>query len=159
MQVNRRNATLAVIEFSAVWPRWLKPRHSGDMAVIAREQEVDPLALMTEISTRATRLVAMNYRLSSVVLVSNGLCHTTPHQARNLLVQGLLTRLRSQGGGHLLLTVDASAGTRAQEQLRTLAKSFARVAVDSRVELGVRVGDAVERYALSPLPSEIARAG
>lgn len=136
----KRETTLVVMEFSAAWPRWLKPNHFADATVIAQDHGDNPIVLMTDVSRRAAQLEAIDCRLGTIVVVSNGSVEVSQAAARHSLVRGLLTRLGSLGGGKLVLTVDAGAGRRAQRDLDVLARSFERHAHRHDVELSVRVG-------------------
>lgn len=137
-----RSATLVVIEFSAAWPRWLKPSGS-DMAVVAQHYEGHPSSLVTQVASRTTRLEVVGWRLDTLVLVSNGRTDPDAVAARAILARGLAARMRARGRGGLLLAVDEKCGQRAGAHLRDLAASLHQTLVGSPVELGVRVGDRI----------------
>lgn len=136
-----RSATMVVIEFSAAWPKWLKPTGGGDMAVVAQHYEGPPSSLVTQVATRTTRLEAVGWSLDSIVLVSNGRSDPESVAARSVLARGLLSRLRSRGHGELILTVDEKLGRRAEAAVRALGASLERSVRGAQLTLSVRVGD------------------
>ena len=142
-----RPATMVVIEFSAAWPRWLKPTQNGDMAVVAQHYEGHPSSLVTQVATRTTRLEAVGWNLKSIILVSNGRSDPDSTAARSVLGRGLLSRLRLRGQGELLLTMDEKLGRRAAAQLRALGMSLENSLRGAPLALAVRVGDEVWRTA------------
>lgn len=144
MQPAARAATLVVIEFSASWPRWLKPTRGGDMAVVAQHYEGHPSSLVTQVASRTTRLEAVGWRLDSIVLVSSGRTDPDAVAARSVLSRGLLARLKGKGQGDLVLTVDERAGKRARHNLEALGAALAASCRGSHVGLCVRVGDEIE---------------
>jgi hypothetical protein len=150
-----RNATLVVIEFGASWPRWLDPSHSGDMAVVAQHYEGAPSSLITQVASRVTRLEAKGWQLNAVVFVSNGRCEGDSAAARSILAHGLLSRLRTAGGGHFALTVDPRHGRRACHNLSLLAESMAKAARMGGIALSTHAGEATaaERVDLAALAS------
>src|SRR6187551_3742285 len=103
MQTVQRSATMVVIEFSAAWPRWLKPASGGDMAVVAQHYEGHPSSLVTQVASRTTRLEAVGWQLDRIVLVSNGRVDPDAIAARSILARGLHARLRLIGRGELTL--------------------------------------------------------
>lgn len=135
-----RSATLVVIEFSATWPRWLKPTF-GDMAVVAQHYEGHPSSLVTQVASRTTRLLSVGWRLDSTVLVSSGRVDPDSVAARAVLARGLAARLKSRGMGELVLTVDERAGRRAAYNLRSLAAALESSLRGAPVGLCVRIGD------------------
>lgn len=138
-----RAATLVVIEFSASWPRWLKPT-GGDMAVVAQHYESHPSSLVTQVASRTTRLEAVGWRLDAIVLVSNGRTDPDSVASRAVLARGLAARLKARGRGELTLTVDERAGKRADHNLRSLATALESSVRGAAVSLCVRVGDETE---------------
>lgn len=141
MQPQSRSATLVVIEFSAAWPRWLKPAVGGDMAVVAQHYEGHPSSLVTQVASRMTRLEGVGWSLRDIVLVSNGRTDPDSIATRSILARGLLARLRHVGGGQLTLTVDERLGRRASSDLRSLAASLESSLRGTRVGLTARVGE------------------
>ncbi len=141
MQRTTRSATMVVIEFSAAWPRWLKPAVGGDMAVVAQHYEGHPSSLVTQVASRMTRLEAVGWSLNDVVLVSNGRTDADSIATRSILARGLLSRLRHIGGGRLTLTVDERLGRRASSDLRSLASAMESSLQGSAVRLTARVGE------------------
>lgn len=141
MQRDIRSATMVVIEFSAAWPRWLKPAAGGDMAVVAQHYEGHPSSLVTQVASRTTRLEAVGWSLDNLVLVSNGRADADAVAARSILARGLLSRLRLLGKGHLTLTVDDRLGKRAASDLRNLALSLESSLRGAQVGLTARVGE------------------
>lgn len=136
-----RAATLVVIEFSASWPRWLKPTRGGDMAVVAQHYEGHPSSLVTQVASRTTRLEAVGWRLDAIVLVSNGRTDPDAVAARAVLARGLAARLKARGRGELVLTVDERAGRRALHNLTSLAGALESSLRGAAVDLCVRVGE------------------
>jgi hypothetical protein len=145
---------MVVIEFSASWPRWLKPTASGDMAVVAQHYEGHPSSLVTQVATRTTRLEAVGWNLQSIVLVSNGRSDPDSIAARSVLARGLLSRLRLRGRGELLLTIDEKLGRRAGSHLRALGASLEHSLRGAHLSLGVRVGDDIW-HASAPLADSV----
>jgi hypothetical protein len=137
-----RSATMVVIEFSAAWPRWLKPS-SGDMAVVAQQYEGHPTSIVTQVASRTTRLESVGWRMDTLVVVSNGRTDPDSVAARSVLGRGIATRMKVRNHGRLLLAMDERSGKRAGSQLRTLASSLDHILSGSRVELAVRIGDLV----------------
>lgn len=136
-----RRATLVVIEFGASWPRWLDPTQSrSDMAVIAQHYEGPPSDLITQVASRVTRLEAMGWELTAIVLVSNGRADADTAAARSILARGLMARLAAAGGGHFALSVDERSGRRARHSLTALADALAPAAKAGEITLHVRVG-------------------
>src|SRR6478609_6144803 len=89
-----RPASLVVIEFGASWPRWLDPSSDrGDLAVVAQHYAGPPTDLITQVAMRVTRLQARGWRLSTMVLVSNGRADVPTAAARSVLARGLLAHL------------------------------------------------------------------
>lgn len=142
MQSPTSKATMVVIEFSASWPRWLKPG-AGDMALVAQHYEGAPSSLVTQVASRTARLEAVGWRMSTLVLVSNGRTDPDAVAARSVLARGLVARMRQKGGGSLVLAVDERLGRRAAAQLRELAAALHRTSAAAGVTLAVRVGDLV----------------
>lgn len=136
-----RSATMVVIEFSAAWPRWLKPQSGGDMAVVAQHYEGAPSSLVTQVASRTSRLEAVGWRLERIVLVSNGRTDPDSIAARSILARGLLSKLRLMGRGTLTLTVDERLGKRAAADIRALGASLERSMRGAAVGLTARVGD------------------
>jgi hypothetical protein len=134
------SATMVVIEFSAAWPRWLKPTSDGHMAVVAQHYEGHPSSLVTQVASRITRLENVGWKLNTVVVVSNGRTDADAVAARSILTRGLLSRLRQKGKGNLTLTVDESLGKRAAVDLRALGVNLERSLRGAPVGLSVRVG-------------------
>jgi hypothetical protein len=141
MQTVCRPATMVVIEFSAAWPRWLKPASGGDMAVVAQHYEGHPSSLVTQVASRTTRLEAVGWSMERLVLVSNGRMDPDAIAARSILARGLVSRLRLLGRGELTLTVDERLGRRAASDLRSLASSLERSLRGAPVLLTARVGE------------------
>ncbi len=141
MKPPTRSATMVVIEFSAAWPRWLKPAVGGDMAVVAQHYEGHPSSLVTQVASRMTRLEGVGWSLNDIVLVSNGRTDPDSIAARSILARGLLSRLRHIGGGRLTLTVDERLGRRASSDLRSLASSLESSLNGAGVRLTARVGE------------------
>jgi len=142
-----RESTVVVLEFSAAWPHWLKPKHSADATVIAQDHGDNPIVVIGEVAKRAAQLEAVSCHLGTVVLVSNGATDVSEAASRHSLVRALLTRLGelrlgAPGGRKLVLTVDGAAGVRARRDLDLLARSFERHARRNGVELAVHEGDA-----------------
>lgn len=140
--MRNRKATLVVIEFGASWPRWLDPSESGDMAVVAQHYEGAPSSLIAQVANRVTRLEAKGWQMKAIVFVSNGRCEGDFTAARSILAHGLLSRLKSAGGGHFALTVDARLGRRASHNLALLAESLENAAKLGGVALSVHAGEA-----------------
>lgn len=136
-----RPATMVVIEFSATWPRWLKPNAGGDMAVVAQHYEGHPSSLVTQVASRTSRLELVGWRLEQIVLVSNGRVDPDAIATRSILARGLLSRLRLLGRGHLTLTVDERLGRRAAADIRSLASNLERSLRGVPVGLTARVGE------------------
>ncbi len=141
MQRVIRPATMVVIEFSAAWPRWLKPTAEGNMAVVAQHYEGRPSSLVTQVATRTSRLEAVGWRLDKMILVSNGRSDPDSVAARSILARGLLSRLRLMGRGQLTLTVDERLGRRAAADLRALTISMERSLCGAPVGLNARIGE------------------
>ncbi len=157
-RVRRREATLVVIEFSAAWPRWLKPT-GGDMAVVAQHYEGHPSSLVTQVASRTTRLEAVGWALDRIVLVSNGQTDPDSVAARSVLARGLLARLKARGRGELVLTVDERFGKRARHNLSGLGHALESSTRGTPLGLRVRVGDDVQALNQNPLSdSLVARA-
>jgi hypothetical protein len=136
-------ATLVVIEYSAAWPGWLPPDTSGDVAVVAQHYEGHPSSLVTQVAMRATRLAAVGWRMSKVVLVTNGRSDADSVASRSVLARGLLSRLRQQGSGELVLSVDPRQGRRAVSRLMALGSALESFAGNTAVQLTLRVGDSI----------------
>lgn len=136
-----RNAMMVVIEFSAAWPRWLKPAGNAHMAVVAQHYEGHPSSLVTQVATRTTRLEGVGWTIDRIVLVSNGRGDADAIAARSILARGLLSRLRLLGRGELTLTVDERLGRRASSDVRSLAASLERSLRGAPVMLTARVGE------------------
>lgn len=137
----KMSATMVVIEFSASWPRWLKPAEGGDMAVVAQHYEGQPGSLVTQVATRTARLEAVGWHFDKLVLVANGRVDADAAAARSVLARGLLSRLRLLGRGELTLTVDEGLGQRAAADLRALALNLEPSLRGAPVSLNARVGD------------------
>lgn len=137
----KKSATMVVIEFSAAWPRWLKPAESGDMAVVAQHYEGQPSSLVTQVATRTARLSAVGWNFDKLILVSNGRVDVDAVAARSVLARGLLARLRLLGRGELTLTVDERLGQRAAADLRALALNLEPALRGASVSLNARIGD------------------
>src|SRR5690606_25253939 len=148
--------TLVVIEFSASWPRWLKPTRGGDMAVVAQHYEGHPSSLVTQVASRTTRLESVGWCLDSIVLVSNGRTDPDSVASRAVLARGLAARLKARGRGELTLTVDERAGKRAEHNLRSLAAALESSVRGAAVGLCVRVGDETEVLVPEPVADEFA---
>ena len=133
-----RAATLVVIEFSASWPRWLKPTRGGDMAVVAQHYEGPPSDLISQVANRVMRLESRGWDLSAIVLVSNGRADVDTVAARSVLARGLLARLASGGGGHFALSVEERLGRRASYSLTARAAGLEPSARAGDVTLHVR---------------------
>jgi hypothetical protein len=147
----RRNATLVVIEFSAVWPKWLKPDQFGDMAVVAQHYEGEPGSLVAQVASRTTRLEAVGWQLQTIVLVSNGRSDRDARASRSILARGLLARLKAMRSGELVLTVDDMAGKRAASDLWALVAALKPSIQGSGVELAGKVGKRTEWLSEEPL--------
>lgn len=141
MKRTARQATMVVIEFSAAWPRWLKPVSGGDMAVVAQHYEGHPSSLLTQVASRMTRLEHVGWSMSDVILVSNGRVDPDAIAARSILARGLLARLKHAGHGQLTLTVDERLGRRAASDVRGLAASLESSLRGVNVGLSARVGE------------------
>lgn len=148
-------ATLVVIEFSAAWPEWLAPGSSGDIAVVAQHYEGHPSSLVTQVAMRATRLARVGWRVAKVVLVTSGRSDPEAVAARSVLARGLLSRLRLQGYGELVLTVDPRQGRRAVSSLMALANALEASPGGGKVELSLRVGDCIYRGLEPPSDSVV----
>lgn len=135
-------ATMVVIEFSATWPRWLKPG-AGDMALVAQHYEGAPASLVTQVASRTARLEAVGWQMGTLVLVSNGRTDPEAVAARSVLARSLLARMRQRGGGSMVLALDERLGKRAAAQLRELAAALHRTSAAAGVTLAVRVGDLI----------------
>jgi hypothetical protein len=142
MQSSKSQATMVVIEFSAAWPRWLKPG-AGDMALVAQHYEGAPASLVTQVASRTTRLEAVGWQMKTLVLVSNGRTDPDAVAARSVLTRSLLARMRQKGGGSMVLALDERLGRRAAAQLRDLAAALHRTSAAAGVTLAVRVGDLI----------------
>lgn len=135
-----RPATLVVIEFGASWPRWLNPNGDrGDLAVVAQHYAGPPTDLITQVAMRATRLQACGWRLSAMVLVSNGRADAPTAAARSILARGLLAHLSASNGGSFVLSVDSYLGRRAEHDLTGLASALEPAALASNVQLRVEI--------------------
>lgn len=133
-----RPATLVVIEFGASWPRWLNPSGDrGDLAVVAQHYAGPPTDLITQVAMRITRLQGRGWRLTSMVLVSNGRADAHTAAARSILARGLLAHLAASGGGSYVLHVDSYLGQRAEHSLTALGAALEPSALASRVTLRV----------------------
>lgn len=142
-----RPATLVVIEFGASWPRWLDPSGArGDLAVVAQHYAGPPTDLITQVAMRVTRLQARGWKLSSMVLVSNGRADADTAAARSILARGLLAHLAGSGGGEFALSVDDYLGRRAEHDLASLAAALEPLARTSGVAL-------VREHAASKTPA------
>ena len=142
MQPSKSQATMVVIEFSAAWPRWLKPG-AGDMALVAQHYEGAPASLVTQVASRTSRLEAVGWQMKTLVLVSNGRTDPDAVAARSVLTRSLLARMRQKGGGTMVLVLDERLGKRAAAQLRELASTLHRTSAAAGVTLAVRVGDLI----------------
>jgi hypothetical protein len=137
-----RPATLVVIEYGASWPRWLNPTGDrGDLVVVAQHYAGPPTDLITQVAMRVTRLQARGWKLSGMVLVSNGRADSPTAAARSILARGLLAHLASSGGGSFVLSVDGYLGKRAAHDLSGLAAALEPSASTSRVQLRMERGD------------------
>jgi hypothetical protein len=133
-----RPKTLVVIEFGASWPRWLNPTGDrGDLVVVAQHYAGPPTDLITQVAMRVTRLQSRDWRLSAMVLVSNGRADAPTAAARSILARGLLAHLAASGGGSFALSVDGYLGRRAEHDLTALATALEPVALASNVALRV----------------------
>ena len=119
-----REATLVVIEFGASWPRWLNPSGPTDMAVVAQHYAGPPTDLIAQVANRVTRLGARGWRLTEMVLVSNGRADATTAAARSVLARGLLAHLAAADGAIFALSVDSYLGVRAQHDLALLGTAL-----------------------------------
>jgi hypothetical protein len=137
--------TLVVIEFGASWPRWLDPRHTGDVAVVAQHYQGEPCSLVTQVASRLTRLEAQHWRLRSLLIVSNGACDDASVAARAILARGLLAHLRDNGGGKMVLSVDERLGRRAEVNVTNLSDSLHVDACAAGIALSVHVTGYGER--------------
>jgi hypothetical protein len=151
--------TLVVIEFGGSWPRWLPPAERGDMAVVAQHYESRPSSLITQVASRVTRLEAVGWRLSTAVLVSNGRTDPDASASRCVLARGLVARLRSSGGGTVVLTSSQSAGPRAIRQLTALAASLAESEDIAFIDLCVRDGLGAVVFGENPETLRLASTG
>lgn len=129
------HATLVVIEFGALWPRWLDPSLPGDIAVVAQHYEGPPHSLVTQLENRLTRLIASNWKVETAVLVSNGRTDLESLGARSILARGLLAELKNGGGRRLVLAVTPERGERACKTLSTLADTLGPSLLEAGVEL------------------------
>ena len=133
-----RPKTLVVIEFGASWPRWLNPTGDrGDLVVVAQHYAGPPTDLITQVAMRVTRLQSRDWRLSAMVLVSNGRADAPTAAARSILARGLLAHLAASGGGSFALSVDGYLGRRAEHDLTALATALEPVALASNIALRV----------------------
>jgi hypothetical protein len=153
--MQRRPATLVVIEFGASWPRWRSPAHSGDMAVVAQHYEGLPTDLVTQVASRITRLCHANWQLDEVILVTNGRSDAEASAARSVLARGLVGHLNSAGGRELTLSVSDAHGRRALHDLTALAAALEPVTLACNLSLSVRVGEAEPVFS-RPAPSRVA---
>jgi hypothetical protein len=142
MQPPKSQATMVVIEFSAAWPRWLKPG-AGDMALVAQHYEGAPASLVTQVASRTSRLESVGWEMRTLVLVSNGRTDPEAVAARSVLTRSLLARMRQRGGGMMVLALDERLGRRAAAQLRELAAALHKTSVAANVTLAVRIGDMI----------------
>jgi hypothetical protein len=148
-----------VIEFSAAWPKWLKPTDCGDMAVVAQHYETLPTSLVTQVASRMTRLEAVGWQVDAVVVVANHRLDPDATASRSILARGLTARLKATGCGALVLTVDERAGVRAANTLRALAHSIHASGRHRPVAISVRVGNTVEILDEEQPTLRVARAG
>ncbi len=136
-----RSATLVVIEFGASWPRWLNPSgDGGDMAVVAQHYAGPPSDLITQVASRVTRLQARGWRMTGMVLVSNGRADADTASARSVLARGLLAHLAASEGASFVLSVDGYLGKRAEHNLATLASALEPAARASSIALRLETG-------------------
>jgi hypothetical protein len=149
--------TLVIIEYGASWPAWLPPS-SGDMAIVAQHYEGAPGSLLTQVASRLTRLEQGGWRLSRVVLVSNGRTDSEALGARSLLARGLLSRLAVAPHAELVLTHASGQGARSLGSLMALASSLEQSRAAATVQLVVREADSQVRGA-APLEESALRAG
>ena len=130
-----QHATLVVIEFGALWPRWLDPSHLGDIAVVAQHYEGAPHSMVTQVENRLTRLVESQWLIESAILVSNGRTDLEALGARSMLARGLLAHLKKTGGRRLVLAVSPERGERACKTLSALADTLQSGALESGIAL------------------------
>lgn len=132
-----KNATLVVIEFGGIWPRWLEPNAPGlgNVAVVAQHYEGHPRSLLVQVASRISRLEASGWDLDRVIFVSNGRGDSSVATQRSVLVRSLLERLVACRRGTLVLTADSEASLKSQRQLHQLADALASEALRGRVKI------------------------
>jgi hypothetical protein len=130
-----KHATLVIIEYGALWPRWLNPNRLGDIAVIAQHYEGPPHSLVTQVENRLTRLVVGQWLIESAILVSNGRTDLESLGARSIVARGVLSHLKKDGGQRLVLAVSPERGERACKTLAALVDTLQRGARESGIEL------------------------
>jgi hypothetical protein len=129
------HATLVVIEYGALWPRWLDPSRLGDIAVVAQHYEGPPHSIVTQFENRLTRLVASQWKIDNAFLVSNGRTDLESLGARSILARGLLAQLKKSAGHRLVLAVSPGRGERACKTLSSLAETLGPSALEAGLEL------------------------
>src|SRR6185436_18394531 len=97
-----RDATLIIVEYGAVWPRWLDPaRHAGDdstmVALVAQHYEGAPRSIIEQAARRITRLESAGWRLGNVVVSVSSRTDPEAAAARAELVRGLWANLGAAG--------------------------------------------------------------
>ena len=151
-----QHATLVVIEYGALWPRWLSPNHLGDIAVIAQHYEGPPHSLVTQVENRLTRLVVGGWLIESAILVSNGRTDLEALGARSIVARGLLSHLKKDGGQRLGLAVSPERGERACKTLAALFDTLQSGALGSGIELTLATTESsASRHPRAKLASDI----
>lgn len=130
-----QHATLVVIEYGALWPRWLDPSHLGDIAVVAQHYEGPPHSIVDQLEHRLQRLSANHWQIESAILVSNGRTDLESLGARSILARSLLARLKQSDGERLVLAVSTEHGERACKTLMTLASTLESAALQANIAL------------------------
>jgi hypothetical protein len=140
-----RNATLVVVEFDGIWPRWLDPTQNSDTALVAQHYEGEPSSLIAQVANRITRLEAGGWSISSMVLVASGRTDPDAIAARSILARCLLARLKTLGRGRLTMTASDQMGSRTRKQLVHLAATL-NEGLGPSVALSVRAGNGAPLY-------------
>ena len=149
-----RDATLVIVEYGAVWPRWLDPaRHGGgDMAMVAQHYEGAARSLVEQAARRITRLETAGWHFVTVVLSVSSRTDPEAVSARAELVRGLWAKLGAASRGRLVLTVDESQGARVLRGVDVLCSTLDEApGVEVEICIGCATAEArsAERLAAS----------
>jgi hypothetical protein len=136
------HATLVVIEYGALWPRWLDPSRLGQIAVVAQHYEGEPHSIVAQFESRLLRLIDNHWKIDNALLVSNGRTDLESLGARSILARGLLAHLKVCGGRRLVLAVSPERGDRACRTLSSLAETLNSGALEAQIELVLAAAEA-----------------